>query len=285
MDSLQEQTRFVSFIRIIKGKMSRPEDPRSDPPVSTPAPILLVPVSAADYASGKRRIVFAWIAAGLLVSILAFWGYRRSVDPLDAQRALEEGRRLLKATRYAEAILTFDRAVALQSELSDAYMLRGRASMALSRLEPAIQDFTTVIRLRPNAAEAYVERAEARLAQQDYQAAIADCGEALARDPMLALAYRLRGTAVRQTGHPQQAVEDLTRAVNLAPDESSYFQRAATYQMLGQPTLAIADLDQVIALKPDDPQAYFARAQSRRALGDTAGANQDHRQALVLDGR
>lgn len=227
----------------------------------------------------------AWISAGVLVALLAAWAYRRSVDPLEAQRSLEEGRQLFKATRFTEAILSFDRALALKSDLPDAYLLRGRANAALNRLDPAVQDFTKAIQLRPGDAEAFVERAEVRLRLENYQGVIADCGEALARDSGIALAYSLRGMAVRQTGDPRQALQDFSRAVELAPDESSYFQRAATYQMLGEHKLALADLDQVIAIKPDAPQSYFARAQSRRATGDLAGADQDRRQGLLLEGR
>ena len=51
------------------------------------------------------------------------------------------------------------------------------------------------------------------------------------------------------------------------------------------PALALKDLDEVIALRPDGAQAYFARAQSRRATGDIAGAKQGHKQALLLDSR
>jgi len=259
------------------------EERHESGPAATPIP--LVPVSAQDFAARKRRIVSVWIVAGVLVSLLAIWDYRLSVDPLDAQRSLEEGRRLFKATRYSESILSLDHALALKGDLPDAYLLRGRASMALNRPDPAIQDFTAAIRLRPGSAEAFVERAAARLAQENYKEAMADCGEALARDSSIAMAYNLRGTALRQTGNPQQALQDFTRAVELAPDETNYFQRAATYQMLGQHQLALADLDQVIAIKPDGAQAYFARAQSRRATGDAAGAVQDHRRALLLDSR
>jgi tetratricopeptide (TPR) repeat protein len=261
------------------------ENPQGQRSVPAPPGAPLVPVSEADFASRKRRIVSAWIGAGALVLVLAMWAYRHSVAPLDAQRSLEEGRRLFKVARYTEAILALDHALVLKNDLADAYLLRGRANAALTRLDPAIQDFTKVIQLRPGDPEAFVERAEAGLVQENYQAVIADCGEALARDPRIALAYSLRGRAVRKTGSPQQALEDFNRAVELAPDEANYFQRAATYQMLGEHTLALADLDQVIALKPDGPQGYFARAQSRRATGDLAGADQDRRQAMLLDGR
>lgn len=264
--------------------MSLPGDPRGGESV-TGAPRPLVPVSAEDFARRKRRVVFTWIGAGLLVSLLAFWVYRHSVDPLEAQQSLEEGKRFLKATRYPEAILSFSHAVALKSDLAEAYLFRGRANAALTRLEPAVEDFTKAIQLRPGGAEAYVERAAARLDQEDYAGAIADCGEALRRDSRIAVAYTMRARALRQTGNLEKALEDLNHAVELAPDESNHFQRASTYQLLGQHKQALADLDEVIALKPDGPQGYFARAQSRRAMGDVAGANQDHRQALLLDSR
>jgi tetratricopeptide (TPR) repeat protein len=207
------------------------------------------------------------------------------VDPLEAQQSVDEGKRFLKANRYPEAVLSFNHALGLRSDLSEAYLFRGRANVGLGRLDLAVQDFSKVIQLRPQDAEAYVERAAVRLNQNDYPGAIADCGEALKRDSKIALAYSMRGQAMVHMGSAEQALEDLSRAVELAPEPANYFQRAATYQALGQHKLALADLDEVIALKPDGPQAYFARAQSRRATGDAAGAARDHRQALFLDGR
>jgi tetratricopeptide (TPR) repeat protein len=258
--------------------MPPPEEAQS--PVARP----LVPVSAEDFAARKRRIVFTWIGAGLLVALVGIWTYRRSVTPLEAQQSLEDGQRQLKATHYAEAVLAFNHALTLKSDLADAYLYRGRANTALGNNEGAIQDFTRVIQLRPQGAEAFVERAAARLEQQDYPGVIADCGDALKRDSRLAIAYNMRATALRETGKPEQALEDLNRAVEIEPQKSNYFQRAATYEALGQHQKALADLDEVIAQKPDGPQAYFARARSRIALGDVAGAKEDRRRALSIIG-
>jgi len=264
--------------------MSLPGDPRADESV-TASQRPLVPVSAEDFARRKRRVVFTWVGAGMLILLLVTWTYRRSVDPLEAQQSFEQGKRFFKATQYPEAILSFSRALVLRNDLVDAYLFRGRANAVSGHLDLAVQDFSKVIQLRPQGAEAFVERATARLNQEDYPGVIADCEEALKRDPRIALAYSLRGRALSQEGSPERALEDLNRAVELAPDHANYFQRAATYQQLGQHKLALADLDEVIALKPDGPQAYFARAQSRRAVGDVAGADQDHRRALLLDSR
>jgi len=164
-------------------------------------------------------------------------------------------------------------------------LFRGRANAGLGRGDLAIEDFSKVIQLQPERAEAYVERAAARLDQEDYSGAAADCEEVLKRDPRIALAYSMRARSLVHAGSLDRALEDLNRAVELAPDQSNYFQRAATYQALGQHKRALADLDEVIALRPDGSQAYFARSKSRRAVGDVAGADQDHKRALLLDSR
>jgi tetratricopeptide (TPR) repeat protein len=72
------------------------------------------------------------------------------------------------------------------------------------------------------------------------------------------------------------AIEDLTRACELAPTEAEYFyQRAEARLGNRQPALASADLDQSITLKPDYVPALVARAglrlNRRDATGDAGG--------------
>ncbi len=114
---------------------------------------------------------------------------------------------------------------------------------------------------------------------------MADADQAIAIDAKAARAYNLRGLVIRTMGDPRKALENFTRAVELEPNEDNYYQRGATYQLLGEHRRAIADFDQVIAFKPDQAPAYFARAESRRAIGDLSGAAADHKQGLIIDGR
>lgn len=248
-----------------------------------PAP--LEPVSAEDFARRKRRIVQACVGVGLLLALLAIWIYRLSTAPVEAQQALDAGERFLKATRYTEAILSFDRAVSLKGDLVDAYLLRGRAKVLVMNGDAAIQDFTKVIQLRPNSPDGFLERAAARIGQKDYQGVIADCGEAISRNPALAYAYTLRGMAFRENGSAPKAVEDFNRAVDLSPGLDNYFQRAVTYQSMGEHKMAIADLDQVIDMYPSSPMGYLARAKSRAAVGDLGGADSDREASRVLEAR
>jgi tetratricopeptide (TPR) repeat protein len=242
-------------------------------------------VSAEDFSRRKRRIVLKWAGAGLLIVLIVVFVYLRSTKAVDGQKAVDDGEQMLKANRYTEAIQSFDRALALNSGLVNAYLLRGRANVGLSQLEPAIRDFTKVTQLRPNSPDAFLERASARLALTEYQEVIADCGEVLSRDPKLAYAYTLRGRAFRETGNFPKSLEDFNRAVELSPGLDTYFQRASSYASMGEHKMAIADLDRVIDLYPTSPMGYLARAKSREAIGDLGGARDDREQGRLLERR
>ena len=192
---------------------------------------------------------------------------------------------MLTAGRYVEAIQYLNRAIAAQSGLANAYLLRGRANVALNQTEPALRDFTKVIQIQPGDPQAFLERASVHLAVNDYAAAAADCGDALRLDPKLAYAYNLRGMALRGMGKLRQSLEDFDRAVELSPGLDTYFQRASTYESLGEHAKAIADLDQVIALYPSSPVGYLARSKSREAAGDAAGARRDRETGRQLEER
>jgi hypothetical protein len=54
---------------------------------------------------------------------------------------------------------------------------------------------------------------------------------------------------------------------------------------MGENQLAISDFTQAITFQPLSPQAYFARAQANRAVGNSAAADRDHAAGRFLDGR
>ena len=149
---------------------------------------------------------------------------------------------------------------------------------------PALLDFTKVIELRPSDPNGWIERGRLYLDLNNFHAAVADASQAIAVSPNQAAAFSLRGTALRKGGDPKKAIEDFNRALALEPSANNYFERGSTYQLLGEHQLAIADFDHVIEMIPDLASPFFARAQSRRALGDLSGAERDHQQGRILDG-
>jgi tetratricopeptide (TPR) repeat protein len=258
-----------------------------DPEVSSPddvQPLVLIPVPAEDVARRKRRIRLT--IAGVILGILAGAGYmyKRSMDPLNAKESFDAGTRLFQIARYNQAILSFDRAIALMPGMVDAYFLRGKSYVENAQPDLALRDFTKVIEMHPADPSAWIARGAAYLELNKFDLAVADAGQAIAVNPGQATAYNLRGSALRKSGDPKRALEDFNRAVELDPSADNFYQRGATYQLLGDHENAIADFDQVIERIPDLANAFFARAESFRALGNQAAAQRDHRQGRILDG-
>jgi tetratricopeptide (TPR) repeat protein len=263
-----------------------PEQPINAPDSQTGAakPLVLIPLTAEDVERARRRKLAVGGAAALAVLIAAWFLYQHIADPRAANEALDAGRALMKATRYEQAILNFDRAIDLNPKFAEAYRLRAQAYTAEYNPDAAIRDFTKVTELRPLDAKAFLERGMARLDKQDLANAIADATRAIEIDPKLARAYNLRATARRASGDHQGAIADFTKAVELDPNLDNYFQRGSTYQLIGEHRLAVADFTQAIEFDPQQPALYFARAKSRSAMGDAEGAKQDVQAGRKIDG-
>lgn len=251
----------------------------------TAQPWKLVPVSAAEHAKGPRRNKILVGTAVVLVVALSFWIYKRNVDPIHALEAFDAGERLLRTARYSQAIVSFDRAISLKPDYAEAFTMRARANMSLGKTLVALPDFSRAVELRPRDPQPYLDRGSVHVALQEWQEALTDFNRAVELDPKLAAAYNLRGSAIRAMGDPGKALRDFEQAVELLPSMDNIYQRGATYQRLGQHEKAIEDFSRLISAEPSSAQAYFARSQSFRAIGDEAAAARDHRTGRILDGK
>ena len=93
-------------------------------------------------------------------------------------------------------------------------------------------------------------------------AADATPAAALGDEPKDAEEFSRRGTASAARRDFVHALEDLTRACELAPREPNYFyERGLAHAQNREPAPALADFDQAIRLKPDHVPALVARAE------------------------
>jgi serine/threonine protein kinase len=170
------------------------------------------------------------------------------VQPPPAGDPYVEGQALLKREDYAAAVPYFSRAIAAKPDYR-AYLGRAGAYQHLERLEEAVEDYSQAIRLKSDSAIAFHERGVclARLKQDDR--AFADYNRALELGPANPLTWNGRGVIYLHRKKYRKAIADFTEAIRL------------------RPTLA---------------QAFKNRAAAERAVGDTAGANADLKQAGQL---
>ena len=125
-------------------------------------------------------------------------------------------------------------------------------------------------------AKAATEPASDASPQEPKEAGANAAGTADSADTADAAEYSRRGAALAARRDFDQALNELTRACEMAPDHPEYFyQRGMVYWQMRQGASAMADFDQALKLKPDDLSALVSRAQLLLQTGDNRRAAAD----------
>ncbi|MFN0277895.1 MAG: tetratricopeptide repeat protein [Pyrinomonadaceae bacterium] len=136
------------------------------------------------------------------------------------------------------AILNYDRALAIKPDFKFAYLNRGNAYLMKKNYDDALRDFTDVINRDQAYAAAYRYRGLAYFGKGDYDAAINEYSETLMRDAKIVDAYFKRALAymekkTRETD--EAALRDLTEYIAKNPTfPATYRIRADVYDRLSE---------------------------------------------------
>jgi tetratricopeptide (TPR) repeat protein len=203
-------------------------------------------------------------------------------DPSRWEGYNQRGLTHFNAGKMADAEADFGRAVEKNEKEAVAWANRGEARFAQKKFADAAQDFAKAADLDPadpghisalgntlvrlgradKAAELFVEAAQkwgnpvflnkagiALLAGGDHKAAVKVFGEAIkgfgdrGRASDVAMAYQGRGVAQRELKNYKEAIDDLTKAIDLNNGKSGYdyLERGLAYQANGQSNAAADD--------------------------------------------
>ena len=99
----------------------------------------------------------------------------------------------------------------------------------------------------------------------------------------------IRGVIYYQLGNNQEAIADLTQALQINPNfVAAYYNRGNTRYELGDETGAFEDYNQARLIEPDndidanDEHGYYGRGLARSRMGDNQGALEDLHKAATL---
>jgi len=93
--------------------------------------------------------------------------------------------------------------------------------------------------------------------------------------------YSNRGAAFGGLGNYGQAIEDLSRAIEIKPSHvKAYYNRGVAYNRLGNYRQAIEDLNKAIESKPSHAEAYNNRGNAYSGLGNYRQAIEDYNKAI-----
>lgn len=167
----------------------------------------------------------------------------------------------------------YDRAIAGDSGLVEAYLSRGTLLLIEGENTQGLADFATAVRLAPHQPYPYLGRGTAYLRLKQYTRAIADLGHALSLDPTLEQAYEARALAYSGAGDTTHALADVNRLLRRGRDLArAYAIRGSIYAAVGNDEAAREDLDRAIRLEPKNAQFYIDRGTvdptDRRSIDD-----------------
>jgi len=136
-----------------------------------------------------------------------------------------------------------------------AYFIRGRVKRDYKQYPDAIKDYQESLRLSPEHMSVNAEFGRLELNAGKFQAAVSSFTRAigLANDKeqqKVADVLRWRGEAYYKLGKNKEAIDDLTRAIKMAPMQSEFLtMRAEVYKSMKQNDKAEADLKSAKAVQ------------------------------------
>lgn len=171
---------------------------------------------------------------------------------------------LAKLGRPAEAVTSFERAIALHPDHWRAYNHRGNALVELGHIEAARASYAAAVALRFDYAEAHNNLGLALLELGQPEKALASFDIAIALQPAYADAHTNRGSALHALGEIEAALTSYDVAAELRPDLAGvHFNRAQLLEELRQFIAAVKGYDHALAIRPDLPYVRGHRLLAR----------------------
>ncbi len=156
-----------------------------------------------------------------------------------------------------------------------AHNMRGTVLAQAGRRQEALVDFNKAIALDPKYAQAYANRGLLHRQNNQLDLALRDYDTALSIDPSYAAAHLGRGLTWRQKGDARKALDDYQPRHRDAARHSAqgYYNRAMLYQSQRQHQFAIEDFAIAIQLSPREAEPYLGRGPelSRRRRPEIGG--------------
>jgi tetratricopeptide (TPR) repeat protein len=183
-----------------------------------------------------------------------------------------------------EAMQEIDRALQIQPQLPQAYLLRSRMHVNKNDIEAAIADASEALKIDANDVAARLYRAELHLFRDEIPAARADIEEVLRQRPGLVLGILMRSRLNAAEKKYEEAIRDMEMLVQNDPLNTDYrLQLAAFYTADDRPRKAISVLGEVIENDENNWRALRSRADARLAIGEHAKAIDDYNKALEIN--
>jgi predicted O-linked N-acetylglucosamine transferase (SPINDLY family) len=201
----------------------------------------------------------------------------------NAEVCCNRGNALTMLSRHAEALDSYDKAIALQPNYAFSHIGRGNALSALGMHEQALPSYERAIALAPEFPMGHYNLGRLLGEIGRLPEALACFDKAISLNPNYVEALDYRGIILLAMNQFKPALESHDRAIALQPGSAySHINRANTLVSLRQYGAAIASYERGIAIKPDIAAAYCSLAATFENLKQYELAIENYEKAIAI---
>ena len=188
--------------------------------------------------------------------------------------------------QYDSAVSMYSRAIELDPSNKKAYCLLGDANTGKTEYSSAIENYGKAINIDSNYFDAFMKRGFTfqNMNNSDTNA-LMDFNRSLKLNPQCNIIYFFRGKLLLSIGDTGNALNDLCYSISYYDLPDICFERGNIFAKLGRHYEAIMDFTQAINLEPDNDSYYFYRALSYSRVSEHGKAIRDYQQAVMLEPR
>ena len=190
-------------------------------------------------------------------------GLAIELDPENGDNYARRGNILRELGEMDEALGLHLRAVELNPEDPTMHMDLAETYKQMEDPGMAIEHYNQAVKLNDGEAWFYDARADAYFMLGDYDMALADLERASELEPEDRGFFSRAGDIfLHDLEDPERALDYYTRAVERSPEDGwVYSDRSAAYWAMGNIDAAMVDLDRAIELDPENASFYIGRSQ------------------------
>jgi len=202
------------------------------------------------YAEARRLIGNALLNQGRVDEAIMQYQKTLALWPESAIARAGLGNAFMKKQQLDEAIIQFQKALKLQPELPDAHVYLGDAFLQKGLVNEAITQFQKALNLKPDFAEAHNLLGYSLLRVGRVNDAIPQFQLALEIKPDFAAARNNLGGSLLQIGQADAAIAQFQRALDDEQNYSVYYNLGRAFYLKRMTTEALANYQKAIGLQP-----------------------------------
>lgn len=184
-------------------------------------------------------------------------------NPLHSESLIERGKIYLSQKKLELALKDFNTCVANRLNTEEIYSVRAECYLQMGKFDDALNDYNTLITIfKTKDIKVYAMHAEANFKKKDLPATIKDCNKMVALNREYAPAYLLRAKVYVLQGKSKYvlALNDFKKVCELEPTNNEAWNRRGNLLFeTAKYAEAIEILSKSIEIKPDDA-AYYTRS-------------------------